>query len=77
MSAPLSERRTPKAQTVAKRKRTKARVKKTKPPKAKRTKVKKQKRYKAPDLSVEDQIRYDQYLFKKYNIEAWNSGERQ
>jgi hypothetical protein len=68
MSAPLSERRTYVKRTPAKRQRTKEVVKRTKKPKAKRTKVKKQKRYKAPALSVEDQIRYDSYLYKRNGI---------
>jgi len=75
LSVPLSERRTPKKRTPSIRQRTKAKVRRTKKPKAKRTKVKKQKRYNAVALSVDDQIRYDQYLYKKYNIETWNSGE--
>jgi hypothetical protein len=75
LSVPLSERRAPKARTQAKRRRTNQVKARTKKPKAKRTKVKKQKRYNAVALSVDDQIRYDQYLYKKYNVETWNSGE--
>jgi hypothetical protein len=70
MSAPLSERRTPKKRTPSIRQRTKAKVRRTKKPKAKRTKVKKQKKYKAHALSVDDQIRYDMYLYKRNKIEA-------
>lgn len=75
MSAPLSERRTYGKRTPAKRQRTKEVARRTKKAKAKRTKVKKQKRYKAQALSVEDQIRYDMYLYKKYNVETWNQKE--
>lgn len=75
MSAPLSERRTYGKRTQAKRRRTKEVVKRTKKAKAKRTKVKKQKRYKAQALSVDDQIRYDMYLYKRNGLATWNSGE--
>lgn len=68
MSAPLSELRTPKARTSAKRKQTKQVAARTKKPKTKRTKVKKQKRYKAPDWTTDDQIRYDMYLYKRNGI---------
>lgn len=74
LSPPISERRTkakPAARTKAK---TVKRTKSKKPKKQKRTKARKEKRYNPPVLSVEDQIRYDQYKLKQSGA-TWNSGD--
>lgn len=70
VSAPMSEKRTYRADKRRPGRQTTRRAKADKPKKTKRTKAKKQKRYKAPPLSVEQQSLDTRYLlgrdFKTY-----------